>query len=406
MARLPDKYRPDTLDEIVGQDHVIPALKRIIARTKTEGGVPPHCLFIGPPGCGKTSAGIAMAKELWGDKWTHHFKEFNASDVRKIDDVRTRYKVLSQHKGDRMLLLDEADRMTIDAQHAMRRIMEKTKSTCFILTGNSKDSILDAIESRCVTFVFKRLDDKTVLKQILKVCQAERIGFENKQARAGLMQLARDSRGDLRGALNNLVKLIGEGKSITTENVMLLRRPDIAASALMKAIDGDSLAAREIIEKYVEWLRRQRHEELLKGLSNSQQALSELRELVKQLMGGSKAEREEMLGQLKSMDAGLHKKLDLIDGKIDKLSARGARVIEKERKALWPGVSVFLGGPKVSEPFAGRGAGLKELRKAMRRKKGIVAVVGLAGRGKSCFVGEWFERRKRKAPEGVDILAP
>lgn len=253
MARLPDKYRPDTLDEIVGQDHVIPALKRIIARTKTEGGVPPHCLFIGPPGCGKTSAGIAMAKELWDDKWTHHFKEFNASDVRKIDDVRTRYKVLSQHKGDRMLLLDEADRMTIDAQHAMRRIMEKTKSTCFILTGNSKDSILDAIESRCVTFVFKRLDDKTVLKQILKVCQAESIGFEDKQARAGLMQLARDSRGDLRGALNNLVKLIGEGKSITTENVMLLRRPDIAASALMKAIDGDSLAAMEIIENaYIE----------------------------------------------------------------------------------------------------------------------------------------------------------
>ena len=253
MARLPDKYRPDTLDEIVGQDHVIPALKRIVARAQAEGGVPPHCLFIGPPGCGKTSAGIAMAKVLWDDKWAHHFKEFNASDARKIDDVRTRYKVLSQHKGDRMLLLDEADRMTKDAQHAMRRIMEKTKSTCFILTGNSKDNILDAIESRCVTFVFKRLDDKIVLKQILKICQAEGIGFEDKQARAGLVQLARNSRGDLRSAMNNLTKIIGEQKSITVENVMLLQKPETASLALIRAIEGDSLAAREIIENaYIE----------------------------------------------------------------------------------------------------------------------------------------------------------
>lgn len=253
MARLPDKYRPDTLDEIVGQDHVIPALKRIVAITKREGGVPPHFLFIGPPGCGKTSAGIAVAKELWGDKWTHHFKEFNASDVRKIDDVRNRYKIISQHKGNRILLLDEADRLTIDAQHAMRRVMEKTKSTCFILTGNSIDSIIEALHSRCAIFIFRRLDDKIVLKQILKVCQAEGISYEDKQARAGLIQLARGSRGDIRSALNNLVKLIDEDKSITIENAMLLQRPDIAAEALMKAIDGDSLAAREIIENaYIE----------------------------------------------------------------------------------------------------------------------------------------------------------
>ena len=77
---------------------------------------------------------------------------------------------------------------------------------------------------------------------------------------------------------------------------------------------------------------------------------------------------------------------------------------EETGEPLWPGVSVFFGGPKVSEPFAGREEELAELRKGMRRKKGIVAVVGMAGRGKSCLVGEWFKRRKGKPAEGVGLF--
>ena len=82
---------------------------------------------------------------------------------------------------------------------------------------------------------------------------------------------------------------------------------------------------KDIIEHYIEWLRRQRHDELLSKLSGSQQALTELDSLVKQLMTMSTEVRAAVLTQLKSMDAGLKKKLDVIDSKIDRLSEGGLR---------------------------------------------------------------------------------
>jgi len=155
----------------------------------------------------------------------------------------------------------------------------------------------------------------------------------------------------------------------------------------------------DIIEHYLEWLRRQRHNEILKKLSDSKQAQNELHNLINQLMETSKKDRDKFLTRLEKMDSGLHTKLDVI---VDKLSESGLRE-KPEVKAKWPEVSLPLGGPKVSVPFAGRKEELKELTKAMGGNETVVAIVGLAGQGKSCLAGEWLKSGARP-PKGIGLF--
>ena len=243
--RLVEKYRPRSLDEIVGQDENILSIKKVLSRKAL-----PHFLFIGPPGTGKTSAAICMARAKWGDQWRHHFREYNASDVRGIDDVRTCFKPISKHRGERFILLDEADRMTIDAQHAMRRVLENTPSTIFIWSGNQGWKIIDAIKSRCAIYRFRRLSDEAIARRLLQVIRAEgiKVDLKNPDIRKGLTLLVSDSRGDMRWALNTLEKLIGENKDIAVESVLMLRRPQLAVDAMMMALAGDFQSGKELLE--------------------------------------------------------------------------------------------------------------------------------------------------------------
>ena len=247
--RLVERYRPDTLDDIVGQDQIVRSLKWLAARIKA-GEATEHMLFIGPPGTGKTTAAMAMAKEIWGNAWKSHFREFNASDARKIEDVRERYKPISKHKGQRMLYLGEADRMTQDAQHAMRRVMELTPSTIFVLSGNQGWRIIDAIKSRCIIYRFNRLDDGAVAKRLMRVIKAEgiKVDLKDTNIRSGLTLLVKEARGDMRQALNTLQKLVTEDKEITPEAVLMLRRPKLAMDAMMRALGGDFQGGKELME--------------------------------------------------------------------------------------------------------------------------------------------------------------
>jgi len=129
-------------------------------------------------------------------------------------------------KGRRIIFLDEADNMTADAQQALRRIMEKTMSAVFILSGNHEWRIIDPIKSRCAIYRFNRLTDEQVLRKLL----------------------FKEANGDLRKALNILQTLITDGKEINPASVLSLRKPSMAGDALRLAVNGDFEKAKELLE--------------------------------------------------------------------------------------------------------------------------------------------------------------
>lgn len=241
--RLVEKYRPKTFEEIIGQDGIIANIKAIAER---EGDYP-HLLFVGPPGSGKTSMGVVFAHAVLDGNMSG-YKEMNASDDRGIEVFRGIIKRFSRTVGKRVMLLDEFDNTTPDAQNAFRRSMEKTKETIFVLTGNNEHKIIEAIHSRCATFKFKPLLHKDVLRRLLEVCQGEGIDFTPKEVQEGLKTLVLKSKGDLRKAINDLDKIMTKGKELNVQSVIAQQRPNLAGSALTFALHGDFDKARELIE--------------------------------------------------------------------------------------------------------------------------------------------------------------
>jgi replication factor C small subunit len=225
---LAEKYRPDSLDKIVGQEHIIPHLKEIVKRK-----IKVHLLFVGPPGVGKTSTAYALANEL-----QIPIVELNASDERGINVIRNKVKTYAFSSGERIILLDEADSMTEDAQHALRRIMEKTKQM-FILTANDEWRIIQPIKSRCVIYEFRKLNNEEVLKIILKILMAEKVNFKiTPEIKEALLTLVNYVKGDVRQALNMLDSLITSNKEINIENIKSLIPPDFATQVLQLVLEG------------------------------------------------------------------------------------------------------------------------------------------------------------------------
>lgn len=196
-----EKYRPRTLDDVVGQTGIVERLKNYVAAKSL-----PHLLFTGTAGIGKTTSAVALAREFFGDDWQVNFRELNASDERGIDVVRNQIKQFARTApmGDatfKILFLDEADALTNDAQSALRRTMENYAQTCrFILSCNYSSKIIDPIQSRCAIYRFKPLDREAITEEISRICKNEGLTISD-DAMSAIIYIAQ---GDMRKAINAL----------------------------------------------------------------------------------------------------------------------------------------------------------------------------------------------------------
>ncbi|XP_013618282.1 PREDICTED: replication factor C subunit 5 [Brassica oleracea var. oleracea] len=215
-----EKYRPQSLDDVAAHRDIVATIDRLTNENKL-----PHLLLYGPPGTGKTSTILAVARKLYGPKYRNMILELNASDDRGIDVVRQQIQDFASTQSFslgkssvKLVLLDEADAMTKDAQFALRRVIEKyTKSTRFALIGNHVNKIIPALQSRCTRFRFAPLDPLHVSQRLKHVIEAEGLDVSE----SGLAALVRLSNGDMRKAMNILQSTHMASVKITEEEVYL-----------------------------------------------------------------------------------------------------------------------------------------------------------------------------------------
>ena len=254
-----EKYRPQTLSDVVNQTEVIGSLEALI-KDPTD---MPHLLFSGSAGVGKTTTALCISRQILGEYVRDYTLELNASDERGIGMVREKVKKFSRYAGMadvpfKIIILDEADEMTSDAQTALRRIIEDTARYCrFILIANNISKIIDPIQSRCATFKFTSIPEEEVISHLDKIAKKEKVKSDKK----GLKAIYDYSEGDLRHAINLLQATASLG-AITEDNVK-------ASAGLTKTTDVDAVLKLALTGKITD--ARERMIELIKvyGMSES-----------------------------------------------------------------------------------------------------------------------------------------
>lgn len=249
-----EKYRPKTLADIVDQKEIVERLKSFV-RSRNA----PHCIFAGPPGTGKTTAALCLSRDLYGDAYREHTMELNASDERGIDVVREKVKTFARVKsiGEitfKMMILDEADNMTSDAQQALRRTMERFTGTCrFVMCANYSGKIIEPIQSRCAPFRFTYLPREEHDTYLSEMAKKEQV----KLSPEGLDAIFEVCGGDLRKAINTLQAAASLNKPVDAKVVYSITgraSPADVQKMIKTAMDGNFIEARkqlrDMIQKY------------------------------------------------------------------------------------------------------------------------------------------------------------
>ena len=210
-----EKYRPQSVSEISHQEEVVSALTACIQKRNL-----PHLLFYGPAGSGKTSAALALCKELFGGEYRNRVLELNASDERGISVIREKVKTFAQYAvtasanlpSFKVIILDEADSMTKDAQAALRRTMEQfTKVTRFVLICNYVSRIIEPVTSRCAKFRFQAIAETAHLERLRFVATKENMTLSD----TAYNTLVTAADGDLRRSIS----LLQSCKQVASEEI-------------------------------------------------------------------------------------------------------------------------------------------------------------------------------------------
>lgn len=232
---LTEKYRPDRIEDVIGQDHIKPRLEDYIDKEEI-----PNLLFSGDPGLGKTTSAIAITKEIHGSHWKDYFLELNASDERGIDVIRDRVKDFcsTRTSGMRIIFLDESDNLTKDAQSALRRVIETFSSSArFVLSCNYQNKIVPAIQSRCAVFRFQPVPDDEMKPHLMNICREESMDVTE----GAIDDIMRYAGGDVRKAVGTLQHLY-LGDTLSSDDVIKalpIADQDDIIELLNLCVDGD-----------------------------------------------------------------------------------------------------------------------------------------------------------------------
>jgi len=244
-----ERYRPSTLDEVMGNENEVARLKDWVGDPSM-----PNVLLWGPQGTGKTAAAVAFARDKYGDEWRNHLLQLNASDERGIETVRTKIKnfasqggVMGDHDFN-IVLLDEVDNMTRDAQPAMRRIMEDFHDrTRFFLICNYPNKLIDPIQSRCAPLQMSPLRLEQIIDLLEDIADDQDLEYEREQ----LGTIATQAEGDARKAIHTLQSATSDGVVVDEflEAVVSLVDEDMVRDMVKRAISGNQEGAMELIDE-------------------------------------------------------------------------------------------------------------------------------------------------------------
>ena len=217
-----EKYRPNDLNSIISHVDILNTLKNLISNNKL-----PHLIFYGPPGTGKTTTILACAKKIYGENYKSIILELNGSDERGISVVREHIKefsntqiMLSQIMNIKckykLVILDEADSMTIDAQFALRRVIENcSNNTRFCIICNYLTKIIPGIQSRCAVLKFSPIQFDDHYKYINNIINLEKINI----TADCINNIIKISEGDMRKSINILQSLF----LINSNNIIITK---------------------------------------------------------------------------------------------------------------------------------------------------------------------------------------
>ena len=293
-----EKYRPKELKELVGQADVAGGIGALLE----EAGQMPHLLFSGSAGVGKTTTALCIARQVLGENWRDSTLELNASDERGIGMVREKVKKFSRFAGIaqvpfKLIILDEADEMTADAQTALRRIIEDASAHCrFVIIANTVSKIIDPIQSRCASFRFGAVPKKEAVAHLASIAKKEKVSI----GPDGLDALYELAGGDLRHAINSLQAAAGQGKitEASVKSAAGLSRASEVDAAVRLAAGGKFEEARakmiELVKVHgmseTDFVKHAAGSVFRVGLPDPARALERIAEYDYRLLAGANAE--------------------------------------------------------------------------------------------------------------------
>ena len=248
---LVEKYRPKSKEEMVGNKETLEKLFNMV-----KSGNLTHCILEGPPGVGKTTVALVIARTLFGEFYKANFLELNSSDERGIETVRNEIKTFAKtsplQASFKIILLDEADNMTSDAQQALRRIIERYSNICkFILSVNKIHKLIDPIQSRCEVFRFAPLAINDMSSRLCYIYQQE-TGKPGLDVHIAMEKVAEYSHGDMRKAINHLQLLLASGEPLTEASVESIKPTDYGKLIFDSLQKGRLLEARKHLQAALE----------------------------------------------------------------------------------------------------------------------------------------------------------